>query len=61
MDFTTMLQNATDQEQQIINEIARLERMRWALRGQIELLQALIAQQQETPETLDLSPVSEEA
>lgn len=46
MDFAAMIQNAQAQEQQIINELERLERMRWALRGQIDLLQQLIAQQQ---------------
>ena len=60
MDFTTMLQNATVQEQQIITELERLERMRWALRGQIDLLQHLIAQQQ-TPaqDTATPAPVAD--
>lgn len=47
MDFATMLKNAQAQEQQILNEIERLTHMRWALRGQIELLQRLIEKQED--------------
>lgn len=44
MNWTEMITNAQTQEQQIVTEINRLERMLWALRGQIDLLQQLKVQ-----------------
>lgn len=49
MNLNQLLENAIQQEHRIAQELTRLEQMRWGLRGQIDLLHQLIAQQQPQP------------